>query len=106
MSQSDRLPIIALVCGGLAVIAAFIAFWMVFISVGLGIAAIVLGVRIRGRYTGDVGRDSRDVKARELASAAIALGIVGILGTGGSFLVSQGAEEYGRDCALNPSPDC
>lgn len=99
MQQRDRLPIIALACGALAAIAAFLIFWMVFISVGLGIAAVVLGMRIRGREAGDA-------KGRELATAAIALGLVGILGTGGAWLITEWAEDYGRDCALNPSPDC
>jgi hypothetical protein len=99
MQQRDRLPIIALICGTLATIAAFLVFWMVIVSVGLGIAAVFLGVRIRGREAGDA-------KGRELAAAAIALGLVGILGTGGSFLVSEGGEDFGRDCALNLNPDC
>lgn len=99
MPQRDRRPIIALTCGALATIAAFLVYWMVIISVGLGIAAIVLGVRIRGR-------DAVDMKGRELAAAAIALGLVGILGTGGTFLTSTWAEDYGRDCVLSPSPDC
>ncbi|MDQ5874482.1 MAG: hypothetical protein M3526_03760 [Actinomycetota bacterium] len=99
MQQRDRLPIVALICGALAAIAAFLIFWMVFISVGLGIAAVVLGMRSRGR-------DAGDTKGRELAAAAIALGLVGILGTGGSWIVSAQAEDFGRDCALDPNPDC
>ena len=99
MQQRDRLPIVALTCGALAVIAAFLYFWMVLISVGLGIAAVVLGMRFRGREAGDT-------KGRELATAAIALGLVGILGTGGSWIVYQQGEDWGRGCAQDPNPDC
>ncbi len=97
MEQTDRRPLIALACGVLAAILSVAMFWMVIPSVGLGIAAIVLGLRSK---PGDTG------KGREFAAAAIALGIVGILGTGGSWITSASGEDYGRDCALDPGDDC
>jgi hypothetical protein len=99
MEQTDRRPMIALACGVVGVIAAFLMYWMVLPSVLLGIAAVVVGMRAR---KGDAG----SAKGRELAAAAIALGLVAILGTGGSYLNAEWAEDYGYDCALDPSPDC
>lgn len=96
MQQRDRLPTIALACGASATIAAVLVYWMVIISVGLGIAAIVLSVRVRRR-------DAGGAKGRELAAAAIALGLVGILGTG-AFLTLDWTEDHGRDCTLGKCP--
>lgn len=97
MEQTDRGPLIALVCGAIAALLSVAMFWMIVPSVGLGIAAIVLGLRSK---SGDAG------KGREFAAAAVALGIVAILGTGGSWITSAAGEDYGRDCALNPQDDC
>lgn len=99
MEHADRRPLIALTCGVLAVLCAFFAYWMLIPSIGLGLAAIVIGMRSRGG-------DALSVNGREFAAAAIALGLVGILGTGGTFITSEWAEDWGRDCALNPNPDC
>lgn len=96
MEQADRRPMIALACGVLAAVLSVAMFWMVIPSVGLGIAAIVLGLRSK---SGDSG------KGREFAAAAITLGIVAILGTGGSWITSASGENYGRGCALQPE-DC
>lgn len=94
-----RTPRIALACGVLAVIAAFLMYWMVLVSVGFGVVAVTLGVRIR--------RTTDHAPVREIAMVAIALGLVGIIGTAGSFMVADGAEDYGRDCALHPEDqDC
>lgn len=97
MQQADRGPLIALACGGLAALLSVAMFWMVIPSVGLGVVAIVLGMRSK---TGNAG------KGREFAAAAITLGIVAILGTGGSWITSAAGEDYGRDCALHPGDDC
>ena len=60
-----------------------------------GIAAIVLGIRARRR------------SSREAGSVAIALGIVALLLVPSVLFIVDAAEDWGRDCALNPSnPDC
>ncbi len=97
--EKSQMTWIALASGVLGVVAAFLLFWMIFLSVGLGIVAVVLGVVVLRRSGNDVGG--------KLAAAAVALGVVAILGTAGSIVVSSGGEDYGRKCALDPSDsDC
>lgn len=96
----DASSIVAIVCGVLALLAAFIVYWLVLVSVGLGIVAVILGLRVRSRSGTDVAR-------RELAVAAIVLGLVGILATPAALMISKAGEEWGRDCALgSPDPNC
>lgn len=86
---------IAVACGTLGVITAVWVFWMIVPGVIFGIAAIVLGARARRR--GD----------REMGSVAVALGIAAVLLVPSVILVASDAENWGRDCALNPTnPDC
>ena len=86
---------IAVACGALGVITAVWVFWMIVPGVIFGIAAIVLGARARRR--GD----------REMGSVAVALGIAAVLLVPSVILVASDAENWGRDCALNPTnPDC
>lgn len=88
-------PKIGLVCGILGVLLAVWAYWLLVPGVVLGIAAVVLGVRERRRGPSELG------------AAAIALGVCAILLVPSVLVVADDAEEYGRDCALNPSsPDC
>ena len=97
--EKSQMAWIALASGVLGVVAAFLLFWMIVLSVGLGIVAVVLGVLVLRRSGNDVGG--------KLAAAAVALGVVAILGTAGSIAVSSGGEDYGRKCALDPSDsDC
>jgi hypothetical protein len=66
---------------------------MILPGVILGAAAIVLGWRAR-RHGGS-----------ERGSVAIALGIVAILLVPSVLAVADGAEDWGRDCALDPTHD-
>lgn len=84
----------AVVCGGLGVLAAVWAYWMVVPGVILGLAAIALGWLARRRDG-----------ARDRASVGIALGIVAILLVPSVLFVADGAEEWGRECALDPNHD-
>lgn len=88
---------VALACGILAVLAAFLMFWMIVVSVGFGVVAIVVGVRAHRAATTSLTRD--------MAVAAMTLGLVGILGTGGSIMVNAGGEDWGRHCAQNPTAE-
>ena len=93
MTSSKKLATIGLVCGVLAVVTAVWIYWMVLPGVVLGVAAVVLGWRAR-RNGGS-----------EVASVALALGIVAILLVPSVIIVADGAEEWGRDCALDPTSD-
>ena len=91
--RRSRSAPIGLTCGILGVIGAVWAYWMVVPGLLLGAAAIVLGWL--ARRNGD----------REVGSVAIALGIVAILAVPSVLVVADSAEEWGRDCALDPSHD-
>lgn len=83
------------VLGGLGVLAATLAYWLVLPGVAFGIAAIVLGIRARRRAS------------REVGSVAIALGITALVLVPAVLVTVDGAEDWGRECALRPSnPDC
>jgi hypothetical protein len=87
---------IALTCGVLGVLAAVWAYWMVLPGVILGAVAVVLGWRIRRN------------EGNQRGSVALALGIVAILLVPSVIAVTDGAEEWGRDCVLDrhPDPNC
>ena len=68
-------------------------YWLIIPGVLLGAVAVVLGWR------------SRRNGGSELGSAAIALGIVAILLVPSVFAVTDEAEKWGRDCALDPTHD-
>lgn len=97
-SQSP-LPVVALACGALAVLLAIAMFWLIIPSILLGGAAIVLAVRVRQNA-------GSSVRSRELSAAGMALGLAGMLYVPGGWIISEGAEDYGRDCAIAPSSDC
>jgi hypothetical protein len=79
----------------LGIAAAVWAYWLVIPGVVLGAAAIGLGIWSRRRG------------AHESGSVAVALGIVSVLLVPSVLMVADGAEDWGRDCALNPAnPDC
>jgi hypothetical protein len=90
---STKSPSIAFACGVLGVLAAVWAYWMIIPGVILGAVAVVLGWRSR--------RNGRS----ELGSVAIALGIVAILLVPSVLSVAHDAENWGRDCALEPTHD-
>lgn len=84
---------IALVCGVLGVVAAVWVSWLILPGVILGAVAVVLGWR------------SRRKEGSERGSVAMALGIVAILLVPSVLAVADGAEDWGRDCALDPTHD-
>jgi hypothetical protein len=86
------IPTAALVCGVLGLLGAVVTYWLVVPGLLLGLAAIALGWRAR--------RDHR-----ELANVAITLGVVAMLLVPAVIQVADGAEEWGRDCALHPESD-
>ena len=90
---STKSPSIALACGVLGVLAAVWAYWLIVPGVILGAVAVVLGWR------------SRRNGGSELGSVAIALGIVAILLVPSVLSVTHDAENWGRDCALEPTHD-
>jgi len=92
---SRRQPTVALACGVLAVLAAVWIYWLVLPGVIFGVAAVVLGWRAR-RHGG-----------REVGSVALTLGIVAVLLVPTVNAIADDAEDWGRDCALQPAKsDC
>lgn len=84
---------IAFVCGVVGVVAAVWVYWLILPGLILGAVAVVLGWRTRRKGGSERG------------SVAIALGIVAILLVPSVLAVTDGAEDWGRDCALDPSHD-
>jgi hypothetical protein len=97
-ASRDTTGIIALVCGVLALAAAFVVYWIPPVSVVLGIVAVVLGLRVRSRSGANVAN-------RELAVAAAVLGLVAILAAPAALLIYNSGETWGHDCAVDPSSD-
>jgi len=96
--SNRNLATVGLACGFLAVLAAAFVYWIVPVPIVLGMIAIALGIR---------GRQKGDSAVRELAVAAVALGLAGIVATGGSLLAAHGGEDFGRHCAAHPADsDC
>ena len=93
---SSKSQSIALACGVLGVFAAVWMYWLILPGVILGAVAVVLGWRIRRN------------EGNQRGSVAVALGIVAILLVPSVFAVTDGAENWGRDCVLdrNPDPNC
>jgi len=86
---------LAVAIGSLGIAAAVWAYWLVVPGLACGIIAVVLGAWSHRRG------------AREAGSAATALGIVAVLLVPSVLFVVGEAEDWGRDCALNPTnPDC
>jgi len=84
---------IALACGAVGVVAAVWLYWLIVPGLVLGAIAVVLGWLTR-RTVGS-----------ERGSVAIALGIVAILLVPSVLAVADSAEDWGRDCALDPAHD-
>ncbi len=94
-TSTDVWSTVGVVCGAVGAAAAVWAYWMLLPGIVLGIAAVVLGIRARGR------------SSREAGSVAIALGIVALLLVPSVLAIVDGAEDWGRECTLRPSnPDC
>jgi hypothetical protein len=86
----------ALAAGVLGLGSSFFMYWMVLPGALLGLVAIVLG--IKAFRTGGSAP----------AAVTITLGVVGLLVIPAFLAVADGAEEWGRDCALDPlhDPNC
>jgi hypothetical protein len=82
---------IALGCGVLGVVVALWIYWLVIPGVVLGVAAVVLGVRARRRDAG------------EMATVALTLGVVALLLVPSVLFIANESEDFGRDCAIDPS---
>jgi hypothetical protein len=81
--------------GALGVLAAVWAYWLILPGIVFGVAAIALGILDRKGASSEIG------------SVAITLGIVAVLLVPSVLMVVEDAEDWGRDCALNPTnPDC
>ena len=86
---------IGAVLGGLGIVAAVWAYWLVLPGAVFGLAAIGFGIAVR-RTTGTGA-----------GGIAIALGVVALFLVPSVLFVVDGAEDWGRECALDPSnPDC
>lgn len=95
---ADRLVVGALASGILGLAALVIAYWLILPGIVFGLAAIVLGVMARRRGAGGpVGRDR--------ATVAVTLGVVAVLMTPVILMHTSEAEDWGRDCALDPNHD-
>lgn len=93
--RNETPALVAIALGALGIAAAVWAYWLVVPGVLLGIAAVVVGVRERRRGAHDAG------------GIAIALGVVALFLVPSVLFMVDGAEEWGRDCALHPAnPDC
>lgn len=86
---------LAVTCGALGIAAAVWAYWLVAPGAVLGIVAMVLGAWCRRRG------------AREAGTIAVVLGAVAMALVPSVLLVVAEAEDWGRECALDPTnPDC
>jgi hypothetical protein len=92
---ATRAASVGLACAVLAIFAIVIMYWLWLPSIILGAVGVALG--IKGRKSAGAG-----ASGRELAAAAIALGIAAILLTPGVNMIAEGEADYGRKCALNP----
>lgn len=90
---STAAPKLAFVCGVLGVIAAVWVYWLIVPGVILGAVAVAQGWRDRRRGH------------RERGSVAIALGVVAVLLVPSVLLTVDAAEDWARDCALDPDHD-
>jgi hypothetical protein len=91
--SNKTLSMIALACGVLGVVAAVWVYWLILPGVILGAVAVVLGWHTRRKGSIEPG------------SVAMALGIVAILLVPSVLAVAHSAEDWGRDCALDPTHD-
>lgn len=91
--QGQRPPIAALACGVLGAASGVMLYWLIVPGLLLGAAAIFLGWR--ERRANDAAR----------GNIAITLGIVAILLVPATHAIADTAEQWGRDCALDPAMD-
>jgi len=96
--SGDSLALWALVSAALGLVAVIVAYWMVLPAVVLGLVAVIVGVIARRRA-------ALGARARDIATVAVCLGDVAMSFTPVLLVQTSGAEQYGRDCALNPGQD-
>jgi hypothetical protein len=84
--------------GAFALVALAIAYWLVVPSLLFGAIGVALGVAARRN-------ESLAGRSRDMAMAAICLGVVAVLFTPVALWQSNQAEQWGRDCALDPDQD-
>ena len=82
----------------LGVAAVIVAYWLVLPPVVLGLTAVVLGVIARRRA-------ALGARAHDIATVAVCLGAVAMLFTPVVLMQTSAAEDWGRDCALNPGQE-
>jgi len=81
--------------GALGIAAAVWMYWLVLPGLAFGIIAVILGAWSYRRGVGQAG------------GIAVTLGIVAVLLVPSVLFIVGEAEDWGRDCALNPTnPDC
>lgn len=98
VSGKNQIALVALVTSLVAVAALLLMFWLIAPAVVLGLTALALGFKARRRALNGEGR-------RDMAMAAIVLGLVAVLGTPWGLWVSESGADWGRSCAVDPSPD-
>ena len=89
----DNVPKAALGCAVLGFASTVLMYWLVVPGLVLGLAAVVLGWRARRR--GNL----------QLATVAVTLGVATLILVPAFIMVAEGAEDWGRDCALHPEQD-
>ena len=88
----------ALASAVLGVAAVIVVYWLVLPAVVLGLIAVILGVVARRRGT-------PSARAHDIATVAVCLGAVAMLFTPVVLIQTSAAEDWGRDCALDPEHD-
>jgi TM2 domain-containing membrane protein YozV len=83
----------AVAAGVLGLASTFLMYWMIVPGVVLGLVAIGLGVKSLRQGQGAA------------AAVAVTLGVVGLLAIPAFLVAAEGAEDWGRDCALDPTHD-
>ncbi len=96
--SAHSLALWALVSSALGVVAVIVAYWLILPAVVLGLVAVIAGVIARRRAT-------PGARERDIATVAVCLGAVAILFTPVVLMHTSAAEDWGRDCALNPEQD-
>ena len=92
-TKRDNVALGAVVCGVLGFVVTNIMYWLVLPGLVLGLAAALLGWMARRRGH------------REIAAVAITLGVVTMILVPSFIATADSAEEWGRDCALDPKHD-
>jgi predicted MFS family arabinose efflux permease len=92
-TRQDNLAKAGIVCGVLGFAVTNVMYWLVVPGLVLGLAAAVLGWMARRRGH------------REIAAVAITLGVVTMLLVPSFISNANSAEDWGRDCALDPEHD-